>query len=178
VQFETIHPFLDGNGRIGRLLITFLLCSSGVLREPLLYLSAYFKQHRDEYYRLLGGIRTHGDWEEWLSFFLEGIRETAEAAVATAQRLGSLVREDRARIQAPGRRAGSSLRVHEALQSRPITSLSEVVRRSGLSTPTAGTAMGELVSMGIAREMTGRKRNRLFAYERYLAILAEGTDPL
>lgn len=178
VQFETIHPFLDGNGRIGRLLITFLLCSSGVLREPLLYLSAYFKQHREEYYRLLGEIRTRGDWEGWLSFFLEGVRETAEAAVDTAQRLGALVREDRARIQSTGRRAGSALRVHEALQSRPITSLSEVVRRSGLSTPTAGTAMRELASMGIAREMTGRRRNRLFAYARYLEILAEGTDPI
>ncbi len=176
VQFETIHPFLDGNGRIGRLLITFLLHHAGVLREPLLYLSLYFKQHRDEYYRLLGQIRTDGDWEAWLSFFLEGVRETAEGAVATAQRLTSLFREDRERIVPVGRRAGSMLRVHDALKARPVISLPGVVRQTGLTAPTVGAAMAALVKLRIARELTGKRRNRVFAYDRYLAILNEGTE--
>jgi len=176
VQFETIHPFLDGNGRIGRLLITFLLCHSGILREPLLYLSLYFKQHRDEYYRLLDHIRTHGDWEAWLAFFLDGVRETGEGAVATAQRLTTLFREDRERVVPTGRRAGSTLRVHDALKAKPLTSLPEVVRQTGLTAPTAGSAMDSLVSLGIARELTGKRRNRIFAYDRYLAILNEGTE--
>lgn len=178
VQFETIHPFLDGNGRVGRLLITFLLCHAGILREPLLYLSLYFKQHRDEYYRLLGQIRTNGDWEAWLAFFLDGVRETAEGAVATANRLTTLFREDRERIVPAGRRAGSMLRVHDALKARPITSLPEVVRETGLSAPTAGSAMESLVDLRIARELTGRRRNRIFAYDRYISILNEGTEPL
>lgn len=176
VQFETIHPFLDGNGRIGRLLITFVLYHAGVLREPLLYLSLYFKQHRDEYYRLLGQVCTHGDWEAWLSFFLEGVLETAEGAVTTARRLVSLFQEDKEPIMAAGRRAGSMTRVHDALKARPITSLQQVVRRTGLSFPTAGTAMEALVGLGIARELTGKRRNRVFAYDRYLAILNEGTE--
>ena len=128
VQFETIQPFLDGNGRVGRLLITFLLCHAGVLREPLLYLSLYFKQGRDEYYDLLGRIRTHGDWEAWLAFFLDGVRETAEGAASTAQRLTTLFGDDRERILPEGRRAGSMLGVHDSLKARPVTSLPEVVR--------------------------------------------------
>ena len=176
VQFETIHPFLDGNGRIGRLLITFLLCHSRVLRQPLLYLSLYFKQHRSDYYRLLDDVRTTGDWEAWLAFFLEGVLETAEGAVATARRLVALFQEDREPIAAAGRRAGSMLRVHDALKARPITSLQQVVRQTGLSFPTAGTAMDALVKLGIARELTGKRRNRVFAYDGYLAILNEGTE--
>jgi Fic family protein len=178
VQFETIHPFLDGNGRVGRLLITFLLCHSGALREPLLYLSLYFKQHRDTYYRLLDQTRTRGDWEAWLAFFLEGVHQTAEGAVATAQRLTALFRDDRERIVPAGRRAGSMLRVHDALKARPVTSLPQVVRATGLTPPTAGSAMEALVSLAIARELTGKRRNRVFAYDRYLAILNEGTEPL
>jgi len=176
VQFETIHPFLDGNGRIGRLLITFLLCHARVLQEPLLYLSLYFKEHRSDYYRLLGEVRTTGDWEAWLAFFFEGVRETAEGAVATARRLVALFGEDREPISGAGRGAGSMLRVHDAIKARPITSLQEVVRQTGLSFPTAGTAMDALVKLGIARELTGKRRNRLFAYDRYLAILNEGTE--
>ena len=175
-QFETIHPFLDGNGRIGRLLITFLLCHAGVLREPLLYLSLYFKQHRAEYYRLLDQVRARGNWEAWLAFFLDGARETAEGAVTTSQRLTALFTADRERIVPAGRRAGSMLRVHEALKARPVTSLPEVVRATGLTAPTAGTAMDGLVDQGIARELTGKRRNRVFAYDRYLAILNEGTE--
>jgi len=174
-QFETIHPFLDGNGRIGRLLITLLLCDFGVLHEPLLYLSLYFKEHRDEYYRLLDLARLEGDWEAWLGFFLQGAAETADEAVATARDLGRLFGEDRGRIQALGRRAGSALRVHDSLKERPLVSLAEVVARSGLSFPAVSKAMNELVAMGIARELTGKKRNRVFAYDRYLATLAAGT---
>ena len=176
VQFETIHPFLNGNGRVGRLLITFMLCHAGVLREPLLYLSLYFKQHRADYYRLLGHVRTTGDWEAWIAFFLAGVRETAEGAVATAERLGRMFREDRERIEPRGRRAGSMLRVHEVLKARPVTSVQDAVKKTGLSFPTCGAAMDELVGLGIARELTGRRRNRVFAYDRYLAILNAGTE--
>lgn len=176
VQFETIHPFLDGNGRIGRLLITFLLCHSGVLREPLLYLSLYFKQNRAAYYSLLDAVRRDGDWEAWLAFFLDGVRQTAEGAVLTASQLTTLFQEDRASIAPRGRRAGSALRVHEALKARPITSMQEVRRRTGLSFPATSSGMDLLVELGIARELTGKRRNRVFAYDRYLAILNEGTE--
>ena len=178
VQFETIHPFLDGNGRVGRLLITLLLCHAGVLREPLLYLSLYFKQHRSAYYDLLDEVRRTGDWEAWLAFFLKGVRETAEGAVATSTRLTDLFKTNAARIEELGRRANSALRVHQALTSHPIRSLSQVCDHSGLTPPTASSAMKSLVELGIAREITGRRRGRLFAYDGYLSILNEGTEPV
>ena len=177
VQFETIHPFLDGNGRVGRLLITFLLCHAGVLREPLLYLSLYFKQHRADYYRLLDDVRKEGGWEEWLEFFLQGVLETSEAAVTTCQRLVILFEEDRKRIQSRGRTAGSALRVHDALKQRPIAAMQEIARRAALSFPAASSGMKLLADLGIARELTGRKRNRVFVYDAYLKILNEGTEP-
>ena len=176
VQFETIHPFLDGNGRVGRLLITFLLCHAGILHEPLLYLSLYFKQNRSTYYALLDAVRREGDWEAWIGFFLEGVRQTAEGAVNTARRLVNLFQEDRERIIPYGRRANSALRVQEALKARPMTSLSEVCQRSGLSFPTAAGAMDLLTKLGIACEITGKARNRVFVYKRHLAILNEGTE--
>jgi Fic family protein len=176
VQFETIHPFLDGNGRVGRLLITLLLCHAGVLREPLLYLSLYFKQHRPTYYELLDRVRHDGDWEAWLSFFLEGVKQVAEGAVATAERLGAMFRSDRARIEGAGRRAGSALRVHEALKVRPIQSMSTAREAAVLSFPAASSAMDLLVELGIARELTGKRRNRLFVYDQYLNVLSEGTE--
>ena len=177
VQFETIHPFLDGNGRVGRLLITLLLCNAGVLQQPLLYLSLYFKQHRGDYYELLNHVRRTGDWEAWLAFFLEGVRTTAEGAVATSQRLVEMFASDRADMaQRAGRRAGSVLRVHDALKQRPVLSLTEVSARTTLSFPTAASAMQFLVDRGIARELTGRSRNRLYVYDRYLSVLAEGTE--
>ena len=176
VQFETIHPFLDGNGRVGRLLITFLLCHAGVLRQPLLYLSLYLKQNRAAYYELLDRVRRTGDWEAWLAFFLEGVRETAEGAVSTAEHLTGMFSADRARIEPSGRRAGSALRVHEALKSRPIVSLPEVCRSTGLSYPAASSAMELLTELGIARESTGKRCGRLFVYDRYLATLSEGTE--
>ena len=177
VQFETIHPFQDGNGRAGRLLITLLLCNAGILRQPLLYLSLYFKQHRNEYYDLLNLVRRAGDWEEWLAFYLGGVRVTAEGAVATSRRLVELFASDRTTIeQHVGRRAGSALRVHDALKARPVVSLPQVCVHTSLSFPTASAAMQLLVEQGIARELTGRTRNRKFAYDRYLSILAEGTE--
>lgn len=178
VQFETIHPFLDGNGRVGRLLITLILCDAGVLRDPILYLSLYFKQHRADYYRLLDGVRKDGDWEAWLSFFLDGVRETAAGAVSTAQRLEALFEKDRRRIQGQGRAAGSALRVHRAVMERPIISLHEASLRAGISFPAASTGMKLLSALGVVKELTGRKRDRLFAYRRYLGILNEGTEPL
>jgi Fic family protein len=175
VQFETIHPFLDGNGRVGRLLITFQLCHAGLLREPLLYLSLYLKENRTAYYDLLSQVRRTGDWEAWLTFLFDGIRQTAEGAVTTAQRLGEMFKVDRAKIEPSGRRAGSALRVHEALKSRPLLSMPQISKRTGLSFPTASAATELLAELGIARELTGRRRNRLFVYDRYLAILNEGT---
>ena len=176
VQFETIHPFLDGNGRVGRLLVTLLLCHAGVLREPLLYLSLYLKEHRDNYYELLNQVRRTGDWEAWLTFFLEGVKQTAEGAVATAHRLSLMFQEDRSLIETTGRRAGSALRIYEAIKTQPILSLSAARRRSKLSFPTASSAMEVLVEHKIAREITGKHRGRLFVYNRYLSILNEGTE--
>lgn len=175
VQFETIHPFLDGNGRVGRLLITLLLCHTGVLRTPLLYLSLYFKQNRNAYYRLLDTVRQDGDWEAWLVFFLEGVRQTAEGAVSTAGRLSALFQADRRTIESQGRKAGSALRVHDALKAQPIATLRNLEARTGISAPTASASMRLLVDHGIARELTGKRRNRIFVYDRYLDILNEGT---
>jgi len=176
VQFETIHPFLDGNGRVGRLLITFLLCHDGLLRDPLLYLSLYFKQHRETYYDLLDGVRRVGDWEAWLAFFLDGVAVTAEGAVVTARRLTELFRKDRVAIQEGGRRTGSVLRVHRAFQGRPVASLPDLVEWTGLSFPAASAAVGVLGQLGMVRELTGKRRNRVFGYERYITILNEGTE--
>jgi len=176
-QFETIHPFLDGNGRVGRLLITLLLRHAGMLREPFLYLSLYFKQHRSDYYDLLNQLRHRGDWEKWLAFFLEGVRSTATGAVETARRLSELFASDRAALEQQGRRAGTLLRVHEELMRQPILSLSEIRKRTALAFTSASAAMTLLLKRGIARETTGKRRNRLFVYDKYLSILTEGTEP-
>lgn len=177
-QFETIHPFPDGNGRVGRLLIVLMLFDAGVLDQPLLYLSLYFKQHRAEYYRLLDSVRTEGDWEAWLDFFLEGVESTATSAVQTAHRLLSLFRDDAARVQTLGRAASSALRVFDALRARPLANLNSLAERTGASYPTVARAVEALEDLGIVREITGRKRERVFAYTRYLTILGEGTEPL
>ena len=176
VQFETIHPFLDGNGRLGRLLITLMLCDAGLLREPLLYLSLYFKRNRSTYYRLLGDTRRTGDWEAWLRFFLEGVREVAEAGVATARSVSETIRDDRSRIGRLGRRAGSALRVHQSLVERPAGGIRHLARRTGLSAPTVAAVLRVLEDLDIVREVTGRQRGRIYAYERYLAVLREGTE--
>ncbi|CAN5672273.1 Fic family protein [soil metagenome] len=178
VQFETIHPFLDGNGRIGRLLVTLYLCVNGVLRKPLLYLSLYLKTHRADYYRLLQEVRERGAWEAWLEFFLDGVAETANQAFDAATRIVGLLKQDRERIAAESVRAGSALRVHELFQKDPFLTSNLLVRRTGLSAPTINSALADLVRMGIVNEVTGRRRDRVFSYRAFLAILNEGTEPL
>ena len=178
LQFETIHPFLDGNGRVGRLLITLLLHNYGLLRQPLLYLSLYFKQNRSDYYDLLDIVRRTGDWEEWLRFFLEGVAQTSESAVDTAESLLALFDNNEAQIRTQGRRAGSALRVHQAMKERPIISLREVANRTGLTLPTAAAGMQVLGDLGVTRELTGQARDRRYGYQRYIDILSEGTEPL
>lgn len=175
VQFETIHPFLDGNGRLGRLLITFLLCAEGALSEPLLYLSLYFKTHRDIYYALLQRVRVEGDWEAWLRFFLEGVIATAEQATTTAHRVLTLLREDRARIDGLGRVAGSVRLVHELLSRRPLLTIRRAADVLDLTQPTVATALRHLQDLHVVSEITGRRRDRVFSYARYVAILNEGT---
>ncbi len=176
VQFETIHPFLDGNGRMGRMLITLLLCHADVLRAPLLYLSLYLKQNRSVYYTLLDQTRSKGNWEVWLAFFLQGIQETADDAIHTCNRISRVFASDRIQIEAAGRRTGSALRVHEVLMSRPLATIAEVCQRTNLTFPTVSAAMTQLVDLQIATEITGQIRNRIFAYHDFLSILAEGTE--
>jgi Fic family protein len=178
VQFETIHPFLDGNGRLGRLLITLILCEAGVLREPILYLSLFLKSHRDDYYRLLQEVRQAGTWETWMEFFLTGVAETAEQAVATARELIAMFEVDRQKIAGIGRAAPSALRVHELMQAHPIVTIPTVSSRLGVSFATARGALEKLVGVGVMRETTGRRRGRIYAYSAYLAALDRGTDPL
>ncbi len=178
VQFESIHPFLDGNGRLGRLLITFLLCAEGVLSAPILYLSLFFKTHRRHYYDLLQRVREEGDWEAWLEFFLTGVKETSDQAAATARRILEIFERDRRRIEQLGRPAASALRVHQYLQSKPILSVPVAAKELSLSAPTVRKSVEHLVEIGVARETTGKRRGKLFVYEDYLTILNEGTEPL
>jgi Fic family protein len=178
VQFETIHPFLDGNGRIGRLLVTLYLCVHDVLRKPLLYLSLYLKTHRGDYYRLLQEVREHGAWEAWLEFFLDCVTETASKAYDAATRIAKLFKRDRERITAESDRAGSVLRVHELLQQNPFLTSNALVERTGLTAPTINAALADLERLRIVDEVTGRRRGRVFGYRAYLDILNEGTAPL
>ena len=178
VQFETIHPFLDGNGRLGRLLITFLLCAQNVIREPILYLSLYFKTHRTAYYDLLDRVRAKGDWEAWLDFFLTGVKDTAEQAASAARRIVALFEDDQRRIEALGRPAASVLRVFQHMQRNPIVSIPATAQKVGISAPTVAKSLDHMRQLGILREITGRERHRLFVYEPYLAILNEGTEPI
>ncbi|TYC93922.1 Fic family protein [Novosphingobium sp. BW1] len=178
VQFETIHPFLDGNGRIGRLLVTLYLCVNGVLRKPLLYLSLYLKTHRNDYYRLLQEVREEGAWEAWLDFFLAGVADTANQAFDAATRIVGLFKEDRERITAESDRAGSALRIHDLFQQNPFLNANRLVERTGLSAPTVNAVLADLERLGVVEEITGRRRGRVFGYRRYLAILSEGTEPL
>ncbi len=178
VQFETIHPFLDGNGRVGRLLIPMLLCIDGVLREPLLYLSLYLKQHRARYYELLDRVRTDGEWEEWVDFFATGVEETAKGAVSTAERMNALAEADRAAIRQLGRAAGSALRVQQGLLARPVNTIARLAAETGLSVPSVTGAIAALGELGVVREVTGRRRGRIFQYGPYLDLLQTDTEPL
>lgn len=178
VQFETIHPFLDGNGRLGRLLVPLILHVDGVLDRPLLYLSLYFKQRREEYYARLGRVRTDGDWEGWLAFFVDGVIEVAENAVTTARRLADMTERHREQVRAIGRGAPTALQVHEALQREPVTTIPRLVTSTKLSVPGATSALERLVALGLVREVTGRQRGRVYSYASYVSLLSEGTEPL
>lgn len=174
-QFETIHPFLDGNGRVGRLLVSIMLVVDGVLSQPFLYLSLYFKEHRRDYYDALQRIRTHGDWEEWLRFYLIGVEAVANQAADTATALVALFARDRTRIEALGRATGSALRVYDVLRRRIVVSIPGVAREALVTWPTAKAALERLAELGIATESTGRRRDRLYTYKKQLAILDRGT---
>ena len=176
VQFETIHPFLDGNGRLGRLLIALLLCEQKVLREPMLYLSLYFKTHRQYYYELLNNVRVTGDWEAWLDFFAEAVIVTATQAVETAQQLLDLSNQDRDKISGLGRAAASTLQVHRALMEHPIATSGSLVEKTGITPATVNKALGHLEQLGIVKELTAQKRNRLFSYAGYIEIMSRGTE--
>jgi Fic family protein len=178
VQFETVHPFLDGNGRLGRLLITFMLCASGALSEPILYLSLYLKTHREAYYELLTGVRSKGDWETWLEFFLTAVKETSDQAVNSARRILALIDADRRKIEGLGRPAASVLRVFQHAQTSPILAIASAAEKTGMSFPTVSNSVEHLERLGILKEVTGRQRSRLFVYDNYLSILGEGTEPL
>ena len=176
VQFETIHPFLDGNGRLGRLLITLLLCEQKVLREPMLYLSLYFKTHRQYYYELLNRVRLTGDWEPWLDSFAEAVIVTATQAVETAQQLLQLSKQDQDKIRGLGRAEASALRVQQAMMEHPIANSGSLVEKTGISPATVNKALGHLERLGIVRELTTRRRNRLFSYASYIEIMSRGTE--
>ena len=171
VQFETIHPFLDGNGRLGRLLISFILHHDGLLSKPLLYLSLYFKEHRAYYYELLNRIREEGDWELWLDFFLEGVEKSALDAVTTAKKLVDTIKEDEAKIEVVGRQANSMMRCLHIFSHRPIETIKDICNATHLSYPAVSSAIERLESMGIVKEITGKNRNRIYSYDRFLKIL-------
>lgn len=178
VQFETIHPFLDGNGRVGRLLITLFLCAEGILQEPILYLSLYFKQHREIYYDLLERVRTDGDWESWLHFFLTGLYETATQAAQTSKNILELFQNDQRSVEASGRSLGTTLRIFKLLQSTPLITIARASQETQISVPTVTAALTRLQELGIVREITNKRRDKLFSYENYLRLLNEGTEPL
>jgi len=177
VQFEAIHPYLDGNGRIGRLLITLLLEHWNLLELPLLYLSLHFKRHRAEYYRLLNAVRTDGDFESWLQYFLEGVAIIADETVVTTQQLFALINADRTKVLAGRATSVAGIRLFELLPAHPIITVSSVVKLLKTTKPTAAKAVSGLVDAGILVETTGRRRDRSFSYEAYLNILSAGTEP-
>lgn len=172
VQFETIHPFLDGNGRIGRLLIVLQLVADGVLREPMLYPSIYFNTHRARYYALLNDVRRDGEWERWLEFFAEGVKASAAQAVATANALLALIDADRRRIATLGRAARSALDVHQALQRQPIATATRLAKLTGITPATINRSLAHLEDLDIVTELTRRKRDRIFSYQSYVETLA------
>ncbi len=178
VQFETIHPFLDGNGRLGRLLITLLLCHDRALQQPLLYLSLYFKTHLSAYYDHLQQVRQRGDWEAWLGFFMRGVEETAEQAVRTARDMLALFQQDAERIKGIGRIAASCLQLHQLLQQTPILNIASATESLQINRTSISRCFSQLQALGIVRELTGNQRNRYYIYHAYVALLGEGTNPL
>lgn len=177
-QFETIHPFLDGNGRLGRLLITLMLWKAGVLGEPLLYLSLYFKLNRLEYYDRLQRVRTHGDWEGWLAYFLRGVHETARQVYTSARTSLDLFEDDRKKILTLGRLAVTGLRLHELLQEQPLTTITRATAKTGINRTSISRCLASLVDLGIVSELTGKHRYRIYAYTQYINMLNEDTEPL
>jgi Fic family protein len=173
-QFETIHPFLDGNGRVGRLLIALQLASDGLMREPLLYLSLHFKEHRQTYYELLNAVRLSGDWESWLEFFAEAVVSSATQAVASAKRLLELASADGRRIESLGRAAASALAIHRVLQRQPIATAASLAAATGLTPATVNKSLVHLARAGVVAELTSKLRGRVFSYARYADILNEG----
>ncbi len=176
VQFETIHPFLDGNGRLGRLLITLLLCEQKVLREPMLYLSLYFKTHRQYYYELLNKVRLTGDWEAWVEFFADAVIFTSTQAVETAQQLIALAKTDSEKIATLGRASPSTAQVHRILLEHPIATGALLAEKTKLAPATVNKCLAYLEELGIVRELTQQKRNRLYSYARYVEIMNQGTE--
>lgn len=176
VQFETIHPYLDGNGRMGRLLVTLLLEQWRLVTKPLLYLSLYFKRHRDEYYHRLSAVRANGDWEGWTDFFLDGVTTIADEGVASAQDLYALVTADRTRVLQHSATSVAAVRLFELLPRHPLVSIATVVRLLETSKPTAARAVETLIAAGVLIETTGKKRDRWFSYDAYLERLRVGTD--
>jgi len=176
VQFETIHPHLDGNGRLGRLMITLILCAEGVLRQPTLYLSLYFKTYRQQYYDMLDAVRRKGDWEAWLAFFAEAVARTAEQAVATAEALRAMVARHEALIAGLGKPRKTAAAIHRALLARPVTTPSALVAATGRTHATVNASLRLLTAAGLLREISGRKRNRVYAYDEYMRIVDQGLE--
>ncbi|MHB1462643.1 MAG: Fic family protein [Armatimonadota bacterium] len=178
VQFETIHAFLDGNGRLGRLLITLILCNDKALNNPMLYLSLYFKANRQQYYTLLQDVRVSGDWEKWLKFFLVGVRETSNQAASTIKRILDLFTIEEDKIEALGSSVNSLLRVHHAIRRNPIITIATIVKEVNISKPTAAAAVAKLEDIGILKQVSSKRRERIYVYKTYLDILDEGTEPI
>lgn len=178
VQFETIHPFLDGNGRLGRLLITLMLWKAGVLGEPLLYLSLYFKLNRLEYYERLQRVRTHGDWEGWLAYFLRGVHQTARQVYTSARTSLELFETDRKKILTLGRLAVTGLRLHEHLQAQPLTTIAQATEKTGINRTSISRCLASMIDLGIVSELTGKHRYRTYAYTQFINMLNEDTEPL
>jgi Fic family protein len=170
-QFESIHPFLDGNGRVGRLLITFMLCAEEVLREPVLYLSLFLKKHRPLYYERLNGTRGEEGWTDWLDFFLQGVRDTANQAARTASSIDKLFRTDKEKLELFGRGAASALSIYRYAQANPLFSIRSAAREMKVSFPTASAAVMRMTEAGILQEASGKRRGRLFVYGKYLDVL-------
>jgi Fic family protein len=175
-QFETIHPFLDGNGRMGRLLISFILCHDQVLEKPLLYLSLFFKKYRQEYYERLNAVRRDGDWEGWIKFYLQGVYEISKQATDAAKAIMDLMAQDRQKAAGLGKASPTALALLDILYRRPYVTIPYVARELGISSPAASKAVANLTTLGILKEVSGKKRDRVFLHESYLSIIREGTE--
>jgi Fic family protein len=178
LQFETIHPFLDGNGRLGRLLITLLLSSGGMLDEPILYLSLYLKEHRHTYYALLQEVRTNGSWEAWLEFFLEGVYVSAQQSLSTAEEINAIFAQDLRKVSQLGRARFSCEQILEYMKKLPQVTVILITAKLGMTAPTARSSLNQMVAIGVLEEISGKKRDKIYVYRKYLDVLAGGTKPL